>query len=520
MILFIPVGILLVFALIVIILGRTRFNIIQSWITSLIAAILAWSSFLIIKLMGIIDWSSSYLNINGLQDVLVRFKIDERDWVFGILLISLLIAFLLNETIRISDKKNPDNWSRFIVITALGLMVIMARSLLAFIFTSTLLDLGVLIHKLISQKSTEQNNTPVLSFVLHSIGTLLILFGMASAATENLFLIIVGALFRIGDFSSFVDSNVKTAMKYSQMDFADFVIPLSTLAFFYENEISIGAFSGKYLIISIWCILGIALLIKAFTNKEAVLKQKAWIDSFSWLGFFLILSGNTHAIIPFSIVFITLGGVQSFSIIRKRGISIGLFLLALGLIGFPYTPSFGVWLLVDVQKPDFFFIVNDLFLVFLFSKVFNKLIDNSTIEKTKEDWIGIVSTASSIFLLLVAWTLEFWLKPISIDHTDYFYPGLFLILYTLLFVVGKIANVKKFFQRFKSRYGLALQQVIHWLSILLSFKWVLRLFSAINKIIAELVNLFTRVLDGEGGLLWAFVFLILLSTVLMANRIP
>ncbi len=520
MILFIPVGILLFFTLIVTILGRARFNIIQSWIASLIAAILAWSGFLIIKLTGSVDWSSSYVNFNGLQDILVKFQVDEINWIFGLLLISLLVALLFNESNRITDKNNLNTWSGFMVITALGMLVIMARSLLAFIFASTLLDIGLLSLQLISQKVNDQKNNSVLSFIFHSIGTFLILFGMVNVGNENLLLMFVGAIFRSGDFTFIVGNQVNSQSKPGQLFFTDVVVPLTTLAFFYGNGISIEDFAGKNFIISIWFILGISQLFKVFTIKDVALKQKAWSAAFAWLGFYLILSGNISAVIPFSIVFITLGGVQSFSIQKKPGIRIALLLLSLGLIGFPYTPSYGLWVFPGLQQPVFFIILYDLFLVFLLSTVFYKLIFWPEAKKHKEDWVGIVSTASPLLLLVVSWFLEFWVKPFSIDQTAFIYPGLFSILLGLFGVAGKIAKIKKVFLRFKSKYELTIRQVIHWLMILFSFKWVVQLLSSINKIISELVSLFTRVLDGEGGLLWAFVFLILLSTVLMTNRIP
>lgn len=518
--LFIPVGILLVFALIVIILGRIRFTLIQSWIVSLVAAVLAWSSFFVIKLTGIINWSSSYANVVGLQGVLVRFQLTERNWIFGILLISFLIALLFNESNLINDKNNSEKWSGYLIITALGLMAIMAGSLLAFIFSSTLLDIGVLTFRLILQKTTDQKNTPVLSFIFRSVGTFLILFGMASVGNENLFLICVGAMFRIGDFSSFMDENVEISPKNGQMVFTDLVVPISLLAYFYGNEISISAFTGKNFLITLWSILGVVLLIKGYSSKEELLKHKAWSDTFAWLGFFLILNGSTSAIIPFTMVFISLWGLMNFSIQRRRGIGIGIFILGLGLIGFPYTPSYGLWLLVGQHKPGIYFVIYDLFLVFLLFTAFNKLTFEETKEKSKEDWVGIVSTSSLVFLLIVDWFLELWLKQISINQIEFVLPVLFLILFTSSFVVGKINRIKRIILRLKSTYGLRFQHVMHWLVILFNFKWVLNFFSLINKIISEVVNLFTRVLDGEGGLLWAFVFLILLSTVLMVNRIP
>jgi hypothetical protein len=520
MILFIPVGILLVFALVVTILGRARFNVIQSWIASLIAAISAWSGFLTIKLTGTFDWSSLYINLNGFRDVLVKFQVDEKNWVFGLLLISLLVSVLFNETNRITDRNNLDTWSGFMVITAVGLLVIMSRSLLAFIFAVTLLDIGLLSLQLISRKSNDQRNPSVLSFIFHSIGTFLILFGMVNTGNENLLLMSIGAIFRIGDFSFIVGYQENSESNPGQLVFTDIIVPLTTLAFFYGNGISIGDFSGKDFIISLWFVLGISLLIKVLTNKDDVWKQKAWTESFAWLGFYLILSDNTSAVIPFSIVFIALGGVNSFSIQRERGIRISLILLAFGLIGFPYTPSYGLWLFPGVQKPDFFLIVYDLFLVFLLPTVFYKLISKTEAKKHKEDWVGIVSSASPLLLLVVSWFLDFWLKPISIGYKDFVYPGLLLILFGLIVVAGKISKLKKAILRFKSRYDLTIHQVLQWVSIIFSFRWALRFFSSINKIISELVNLFTRVLDGEGGLLWAFVFLILLSTVFMTNRTP
>lgn len=54
---------------------------------------------------------------------------------------------------------------------------------------------------------------------------------------------------------------------------------------------------------------------------------------------------------------------------------------------------------------------------------------------------------------------------------------------------------------------------------LLKFKWLVNLFKAINRIVEWLVTSTIRMLEGEGGLLWALVFLVLITSIIVTYRI-
>jgi len=520
MILFIPVGILICFGLVLAILGRTRFNIIQSWITALIAAISALSGFLIIKFTGIAAWSSAYLNSTRLNNISIKFQISDSNWIFGILLVSLLISYFFNETKQISDKHIVDFWSGALVITAFGLLVILAKSLLAFIFASLVLDIGLLALQLITQKGDEEKRISLINFIFHSIGTFLLLVGMINTGKESSLLMSVGILFRFSDFSSILSDGYYPITNPSQFFFGNLIVPLSTLAFFYGNGITISNFTGISIVLTIWFFFAVSQSIKFFSSKDSLLKQKTWSESFIWLGLYLILTGNTNTIIPFTIALITLSGIQLFFLQRNRLMKISVFILALGFVGFPYTPSYGFWLYPGAQKPVFFLIIYNLILFYLLLSFLYELLFTTKSPKSKEDWTGLFLAGGPVFLLVTSWLLVLWLKPMRIDPLGFIWPSLLMIIYALLFIVKKIAKIQNIFLRLNSKYELTLQKLVRRLLILFSFKWVIKLISAMSKMISELVTLFTRVLEGEGGLLWAFVFLILLSTFFVSSRTP
>ncbi|HRS74664.1 MAG TPA: hypothetical protein P5282_06965, partial [Anaerolineaceae bacterium] len=53
-----------------------------------------------------------------------------------------------------------------------------------------------------------------------------------------------------------------------------------------------------------------------------------------------------------------------------------------------------------------------------------------------------------------------------------------------------------------------------------SLTWLMKLFTAIGSILSSAVNIFVRVLEGDGGVLWSFLFLVLLVSLMITRQVP
>src|SRR5512133_1235898 len=132
MVLFVPIIILLFFGIGIQVLGRTRFNIIQSWIFAVIGSVLAWLSFFIVIIFQSGQAVTSFFPSETSINFQIIFKIGDKNWLFGFILLTLLIVILLMDARWLTEKNSLLAWSGVLFIGASGLLTIMSGSVIPF----------------------------------------------------------------------------------------------------------------------------------------------------------------------------------------------------------------------------------------------------------------------------------------------------------------------------------------------------------------------------------------------------
>ena len=124
MILFIPVFILLLFGITIQVLGRTRLNVVQTWIFTIFGAILAWLTFILIKVLGVDPLVTSYITSETSLKFQTIFLVDDKNWMYGFLLLTLLITVLFLDSSRLTWKNNLIAWSCALIVGAAGVLAL------------------------------------------------------------------------------------------------------------------------------------------------------------------------------------------------------------------------------------------------------------------------------------------------------------------------------------------------------------------------------------------------------------
>jgi hypothetical protein len=52
------------------------------------------------------------------------------------------------------------------------------------------------------------------------------------------------------------------------------------------------------------------------------------------------------------------------------------------------------------------------------------------------------------------------------------------------------------------------------------FEWLAEILSAIYSIVLRVVQMLITALEGDGGLLWSLLFLVLITSVILGDKIP
>jgi hypothetical protein len=69
-------------------------------------------------------------------------------------------------------------------------------------------------------------------------------------------------------------------------------------------------------------------------------------------------------------------------------------------------------------------------------------------------------------------------------------------------------------------YEAGFEIVTNYVGKVYQFNWLSRVFSSIGFIISRFVNLLARVMEGDGGILWSFLFIVLLLSLLLVRQAP
>lgn len=518
MILFIPVLISIFLALIIAILGIKRLNIVESWLVTVVSGILILLSFIIVRVVGVSSWSTPFLTISGFQNTLIKFQLDESNWVFGLLLIVVFLASMFSEASQIFKIKNKNAWFIAVIITGLGLLSIFSKSLITYLLFSILTDLGMLLLLSTSGEIPESDDDPVRRFVFHSLGNLFILFGMILQSDAGLLIVSIGVMLRFGFLSLLLDTNLRSSQQTRFSFFSDTIIPLVTFAYFYSNEIAISEFTGKNLILILWMIIAIGVMLKAFSSTISFGRSKDLRSIYLWLGAFLLIHGNLSVLVPYVIVLVSMQtALTIFNGSGKLNKTFFLILL-LGMIGIPYSPSHGIWLLFEGQQSAAFLIIYDVILLIIFIATGLFILKEKTKRNQKQEWTEVFSSISPFFVLIIIWSLVFWIKTASINIFDFLIPGLVLCSLFLQIISQKISFIQKRVELINSHSVALRKKILSAGTTILSLKWAVRVIGKIFNLGSEIILVITRILDGDGGLLWSFVILVLLATVFMGNR--
>jgi hypothetical protein len=357
-------------------------------------------------------------------------------------------------------------------------------------------------------------------FIQKATGTFLIMAGMGVSGEINPFITCIGILFRLGNLSIVFDTADYSSIRNNLLTFFEFIVPLSVFSFM--SMINMAGFSvpGKNWFLFILYLLWMAKFSKSISHSNDHLGIKAWMEYFSITILLLLTSNHNEKIIPMVVAFIMLGGIQALGSTAGKRLKFLLLILLIGTIGLPYSPTYGIWLTSSQETSLFFLITYNLVLFVGLLHAFGRIYLPSLDEQKKTDWVKFMLSASSIFLLLVPWLQMIWLNNRSVEENGILLPTIFLAVLTLfIFLQSKWKSSTFLYRILKAQDGTPLKY-LNWVKRFLSFEWINRIISFFVQIISFITRSFARTIEGEGGLLWAFVFLIIISTILLTSQYP
>ena len=532
MILLLPILLLLIGSLAIFVLDRIRPRFDASWLIASISSIVAWGIIIYLRLrlpteFSFLSWDRPELFLQGQ----FSFLLDYQSWPYLLSLMTITLAVILTDAARTRDETTPRTWSASLIISALGLLAIQSGTALTLMVIWVIVDFFELIHLLLSTESPTFNGRIVLSFAVRTSSILMLFFatirGWQFNANLNLgqiptsagFFILLAAGLRLGVLPlnlPFLQEPKLSRGTGNIIRLAPVASNLCLLArlpadLFPEN------LSGWLPFLN--SLLALAALYAAFrwlSAPDEIQGRPFWIVGWAALSTASTINGIPASSIPWGVALLLPGSLLFLYHPRIQRINFLLYLGLIGLVGLPFTTLASGWegLIANGVTPwTFLFLLAHGILVLGY---INRALQPGGEPRTLESWARLVYPLGLIIIIqamailaFVGWpgsrTLgRWWLAAISNG----------LIIITVILVRRFGINPPYIQLPTSSTFTRVVNWILPRLEPIFRLDWFYKALWKVVNLIGSMIKAISSIIEGDGGLLWTVLLLVLLISLL------
>jgi hypothetical protein len=452
------------------------------------------------------------------------FLLDNISWTFSIAILSLAACVILTAVIRLADG-SWKSWFGALTLATLGLAAALAGNLLTFVFAWVAIDIVELIIWLIQARENTSRSQVFSIFTARFSGTLILMMVTlipasleSSLTSANIPLelspiILLAAGLRLGLIPIYPTIQLDRQLRPGISAMLQ-IIPLASGLVILVRVAEAGVPSG-WLLPLLFYILFIFVLssYRWAVSGDRLAARPHWAIVVGCVSFIAAVLGQPLACLFWGVTSILTGGVLYLGSIRTRNMLIFPLAASLSLTMLPFTPTWQVTsifagLLENVPSIEAIIIFPLGLLGYsIFALGYFKhgmQIDES--QPKPERWMWFLYLPGLALLLLLNFALG-W-----INLPDYQNIGLLAWMVGILvcgIVVGLWVVHRQDTVRGQKGY-LMIERSLGILVRLFSWHWIYSLVVWFYKFFRGPVNILNSILEGEGGLLWSYLFLIML----------
>ena len=532
MILFAILGVLVLGAVIIKITNSYQPNTARSWAIAMTSAGLAWIASFVLRLylpseVGLVIWFPG----TGFEESL-GFDLSYINWPYMVAVLTMCVASILTDTTRADPSVTPHSWAQTITITVLSLASILSSNPLTMSIFWMLIDLFELFSLLRLSRATELSTKILTLFGVRIISTFMLItattiawraepffgFGLMRPNASLFFLIAAGL--RLGVFIlnlPFLDSpelrrGVGTLSRLTPAASALVLIAYLPAEFMVFNQNLVN-------------VLQVLTLIAAFYSSVMWLTRQSnfearpfWVVTLSALAIQSALNGQAEASRVWGLGLLLSGTLLFLYDPPIRRIRFLPLLGLLGFIGLPYTLAASGWegLLSDTFNfSSAIMIITHAFLVLGYIRYIFKADSTVTgLEKYARITfpLGLVTLIQTILVLgLVGWPGVLTVGRLwgSLSSLALVIIGLLLTWRFNYLMTPETITQKIPFYRLAAI-------VLTFLRKALSLSWLSRLSRGAYASLAGLGGFLNQILEGDGGILWSLVFILMFTIIFLS----
>jgi hypothetical protein len=528
MLVLLPVALAFVGAFAILILQRLRPSYGDSWLVALGVSLVVWGLVLALRWQENAAISlSMWWPVN--RTAFLTFQADRISWMYAFSLASLGMAAALTAAVRLRYEITSMVWAETLLLQGAGLLVVLSGSFTTLIFVWTLIDIVELLVMLANVRQASLRQSAVLSFMFSMTGTFMMVwatirsqaFGtplnMTNIIPEVGLLLILAVGLRLGVVPLHLPYGEEPRLRRG----LGTIVRLSAAA----SSLVVLARLPMQAIPDRWhtFMLVFAALAAVYggamwaTAKNEIDGRPYLLISVAGMAFACVIQGNPIASIAWGVGLILYGGLIFLASIHHLPVYIIAILGVVGFSGLPFTPSANGWTgLIAAQFSVFsvFFILAHALLLMGYLR--HALCPAGEVEGL-ERWAKIIYPGGLGGLVAVGWVIALFGQA----------GGLTMGVWWASVPAAVLAGVGWWFV---SRTGLRQEEtegegwfaivakpVGHWVGVVFGLNWLYRSLFFLYRILQRMVNFFSLLLEGQGGMLWALLLLALLGTLIASS---
>ncbi len=501
--------------LVILALQRTSIRRGFQWFLAVLGAFAIWLMVLTARAqipttIELLNWQEIALAFGSPQ-----FTIDSYSWFFAAALSTLLVAVLLTDATT-SASIDPNAWAATMAFSGLGLIAIFAGNPLTLVLAWALIDLveaWILLERVEGSPARERvvvafsmraagNSTVVLAMLwAHYLG---VPFSFAQAPAQVSGYLLLAAGFRLGILPPHQPFFTEPLLRRS-LGTVTRLIPVASSLVLLARAAEAGAPAGWRLVLLILALASALWGSLAWLLATSELDGRPyWILGAAALAFIAALAAAPQASLWWGLALMFGGGILFLKLASNRR---WLILFGLGFIGIAALPFTPAWYVTQVYSrlPWPAAALTFLAHVILLAGFIRHALRVDSVDETLESWVQVIYPSGLALLPLTQ--IGIWLAAWS---------GMPARAFTGAWWAGMLASGLAFLLWiWISRNPDLVSIELVSGSPTVVFDWVYRIFWRFYYFLTGLFDFVTHLLEGEGGVLWAILFFLMLTSIFL-----
>jgi hypothetical protein len=444
---------------------------------------------------------------------------DDTSWPYAVALAALAVAVIWTSVVRLENE--PQSWAGTLLLCAAGILAVTAGDPLTLVLTWTALDAAELVTMLRSTEGESENRSVAISLATRLAGTGLVLLacvlsigaGMqldfsTAQGSAGLALLLASAL-RLGVLPLHLPYHRENVLRRgfgTTLRLVTAAASLALLARIPPNAIESRLTPLLALLAAIAALYAGWMWLRA---SDEVIGRPFWVLGLASLAVSASLRGDTLGSTGWGVTLVLGGALLFLFSARKRSV---LWLLPAGLWGLsalPFSPTASAWVLGEGASWALMLPFPVAQALFMAGFIRHGLHPGEASLESQERWVQAIYPAGLLIPSAVLVLLGLWGWPGAGMIGSWLVGGIVILLAAgLVALTGRLLA-----QRMPAGDS---AQWIH----LFRLGWFLRLLDRLFGWLRRLADLITSTLEGEGGLLWSFLLLVLIISVLSTGGQP